>query len=148
MRSLFTIIFLWFSLAVIGGADATELILPTPDLDQTHRTRPLDMNHVMIPGEVSRHGKGSDGSAAPSTQSGSSALFREAPSISGRYSVGGTMLLPFIAAGFNGGYTERERAINPMTPIQGDQQGLRGQWSPFGQGMAPNEFQMGVRIPF
>ncbi len=75
----------------------------------------------------------------------SSSIFRDIPSISGRYSVGGRTILPYLGAGFGGGYTsELNRSLTGPPPVQSDV-GLRSQ---FGQGLSPNEFQLGLRIPF
>lgn len=75
----------------------------------------------------------------------SSSIFRDIPSISGRYSVGGRTIMPYLGAGFGGGYTsELNRSLTGPPPVQSDI-GLR---SPLGQGLSPNEFQMGLRIPF
>ena len=75
----------------------------------------------------------------------SSADVRDVPSISGRYSIGGRTLLPYLGAGFSGGYSsEFNRSFNVSPPAQNDL-GLRSQ---FGQSLSPNEFQLGVRIPF
>ena len=75
----------------------------------------------------------------------SSADARDVPSISGRYSIGGRTLLPYVGAGFSGGYSsEFNRSLNWAPPTQNDF-GLRSQ---FGQSLSPNEFQLGVRIPF
>ena len=75
----------------------------------------------------------------------SSSIFRDIPSISGRYSVGGRTVMPYIGAGFGGGYTsELNRSLTGPPPVQSDV-GLRSQ---LGQGLSPNEFQMGIRIPF
>ncbi len=75
----------------------------------------------------------------------SSADARDVPSISGRYSIGGRTLLPYVGAGFSGGYSsEFNRSLNWPPPTQNDL-GLRSQ---FGQSLSPNEFQLGVRIPF
>jgi hypothetical protein len=75
----------------------------------------------------------------------SSSIFRDIPSISGRYSVGGRTILPYLGAGFGGGYTsDLNRSLTGPPPVQSDA-GLR---SPLGQGLSPNEFQMGLRIPF
>lgn len=82
--------------------------------------------------------------AAPS-ESASSTVFRDIPSINGRYSLGGRTILPYVGAGFGGGYvSEFNRSLGGAPPTQTDS-GLRSQ---FGQGFSPNEFQMGVRIPF
>ena len=81
---------------------------------------------------------------APST-SASFSDFRDVPSISGRYSIEGRTLLPYIGAGFSGGYgAEFNRSLGGVPPVLGDF-GLRSQ---FGQSVSPNEFQLGVRIPF
>ena len=78
-------------------------------------------------------------------QSTTATVFRDVPSISGQYSVGGTTLMPYLGAGFGSGYaSERDRSLNsPLSP--NIDTGLRSQ---FGQSFAPNEFQMGIRIPF
>ena len=82
--------------------------------------------------------------AVPS-QSASSTAFRDIPSINGRYSLGGRTVLPYVGAGFAGGYaSEFNRSLGAAPPTQTDL-GLRSQ---LGQGFSPNEFQMGVRIPF
>jgi len=75
----------------------------------------------------------------------SSLNFRDIPSISGRYSVGGKTIAPYVGAGFGGGYTsEFNRTLANPSPMQTDQV-FRSQ---FGQVSSPNEFQMGLRIPF
>ncbi|MEP6891440.1 MAG: hypothetical protein ABI955_12180 [Nitrospirota bacterium] len=82
--------------------------------------------------------------AVPS-DAASSADIRDIPSISGRYSIGGKTLLPYVGAGFYGGYnSEFNRSLSGLPPSQSDF-GLRSQ---FGQSVSPNEFQLGVRIPF
>lgn len=78
-------------------------------------------------------------------QSQTATIFRDVPSISKRYSVGGTTLMPYVGAGFGSGYASQlDRSLNsPMLPNV--ETGLRSQ---FGQSFTPNEFQMGLRIPF
>ena len=74
-----------------------------------------------------------------------SKTFRDIPSISGNYSVKGTRIMPYIGAGFGHGYSsavDRSLNISPSSPTD---PGVR---SMFGQGLTPNEFQMGLRIPF
>ena len=86
-----------------------------------------------------------DAPASLLLSSPSSSIFRDIPSISGRYSVGGHTFMPYLGAGFGGGYTsELNRSLTGPPPVQSDV-GLRSQ---FGQGFSPNEFQMGLRIPF
>lgn len=83
--------------------------------------------------------------AVPPGPSTHSNAFRDIPSISADYSVGGTTLMPYIGAGFGSGYaSDLDRSLNGGPSIQTDS-GLR---SLFGQGLAPSEFQMGIRIPF
>jgi hypothetical protein len=75
----------------------------------------------------------------------SSSDLRDVPSINGRYSIGGRILLPYIGGGFSGGYgSEFNRSLGGAPPVMNDF-GLRSQ---FGQSVFPNEFQMGIRIPF
>ncbi|BFU96961.1 MAG: hypothetical protein NTNFB02_36830 [Nitrospira sp.] len=75
----------------------------------------------------------------------SSTVFRDIPSISGRYSIGGQTFLPYVGAGFGSGYTtDLDRSLQRPPAVSSDQ-GLHSQ---FGQSVAPNEFQMGIRIPF
>ena len=82
--------------------------------------------------------------AAPSVAA-SSSDFRDVPSISGRYSLGGRTLLPYVGAGFSGGYgSEFNHSLGGAPPVLSDF-GLRSQ---LGQSVSPNEFQLGVRIPF
>ena len=82
--------------------------------------------------------------ALPSTAA-SSVDVRDIPSISGLYAIGGKTLVPYIGAGFSGGYSsEFNRSLAVVPPTQNDL-GLRSQ---FGQSVSPNEFQLGVRIPF
>jgi hypothetical protein len=72
-------------------------------------------------------------------------LFRDVPSLSERYSVREMRVLPYIGAGFGAGYTsELDRTLAPNLPPQHNLN-LGGQ---LGQSMVPNEFQLGIRIPF
>lgn len=70
---------------------------------------------------------------------------REVPSISGQYSIGETTVMPFLGAGFGGGYaSDLDRSMNNEFSTPADS-GLR---SRVGQGLVPNEFRLGIRIPF
>ncbi len=72
-------------------------------------------------------------------------IFRQTPTLSGRLQVREQTLIPYVGAGFGGGYvTERDRALGPGPGLP--QQNLLG--DSLGKGMMPNEFQMGIRIPF
>lgn len=83
--------------------------------------------------------------SVPSTNEQRADLFRQSPVLSGRLRVSDQTLIPYIGAGFGGGYvTERDRALNPQPTLP--QQNLFGE--AMGKSMMPNEFQMGIRIPF
>ncbi|MEP6959651.1 MAG: hypothetical protein ABI980_13060 [Nitrospirota bacterium] len=72
-------------------------------------------------------------------------LFRDVPSLNGRYSAGHMTFLPYLGAGFGAGYnSEFDRTFAPNLQPQHNLNlgGLPGQH------MVPNEFQMGIRIPF
>ena len=72
-------------------------------------------------------------------------LFRDVPSLSGRYSAGSMTFLSYIGTGFGAGYnSELDRTFAPSLQPQHSLNagGLQG------QGMVPNEFQLGIRIPF
>jgi len=72
-------------------------------------------------------------------------LFRDVPSLSGRYSAGDMTILPYIGAGFGAGYNSQ--LDHAFTPNPQPQQNLNlGGLS--GQTLVPNEFQMGIRISF
>ncbi|MCC2640187.1 MAG: exported protein of unknown function [Nitrospira sp.] len=72
-------------------------------------------------------------------------VFRQTPTLSGRVQLSEQTLIPYVGAGFNGGYvTERERALGPSSAFP--QQNILGE--SLGKGLMPNEFHMGIRIPF
>lgn len=86
-------------------------------------------------------------SPAPATNEKQVDIFRQTPMLSGRVQVSDQTLIPYVGAGFGGGYvTERDRALGPMPGLP--QQNLLGDSLGLGKGMMPNEFQMGIRIPF
>ena len=72
-------------------------------------------------------------------------IIRQTPTLSGRLQLSQQTLIPFVGAGFGGGFvTERDRAMGSSSMFP--QQNLLGE--SLGKGMMPNEFQMGIRIPF
>lgn len=86
---------------------------------------------------------------AQSVPPGSSTLsniFRDIPSLSGDYLSGGrTKLTPYIGAGFGSGYaSDLDRSLSGGASTPADS----GSRSHFGQGVTPNEFQIGIRFPF
>ena len=87
---------------------------------------------------------GTDVATTPVTPSAGSP-FRDVPSLSGRYFTGNMTFLPYIGAGFGAGYnSELDRTFAPNLQPQ---QNLNLGGLPV-QSMTPNEFQMGIRIPF
>ena len=75
-------------------------------------------------------------------------ILRTVPTVSKPVSVGGTTLLPYIGAGFGGGYlTEFDRSLNTAQSASSGSfnAGLKNQ---FGQQLIPNEVQLGIRFPF
>jgi hypothetical protein len=125
-------------LAVSVGAHAAEdlQVADSPALQSLHQ----QFSRGGVASEVPFYAPDSLPLSSPS-----SSIFRDIPSISGRYSVGGRTIMPYLGAGFGGGYaSELNRSLTGPPPVQSDI-GLR---SPLGQGLSPNEFQMGLRIPF
>lgn len=108
---------------------------------------PLEETKIQLPrsGSALRNDVPVQPPIAVPSESASPSYFRDIPSISGRYSIGGRALLPYLGAGFSGGYgSEFNRSLGGGPPTHSDF-GLRSQ---FGQTISPNEFQMGLRIPF
>ena len=72
-------------------------------------------------------------------------IMRQAPALTGRFQLNDQTFIPFIGAGFGGGYTtDRDRALGSNWLQQN--QTLSG--DAFGKNMMPNEVNMGFRIPF
>lgn len=77
-------------------------------------------------------------------------LLRTLPTVSKPISMGGTTLVPYVGAGFSGGYaTEVDRSLNAAlsTPLSSSSAADVGLKSLTGQ-MIPNEVQVGIRFPF
>lgn len=75
-------------------------------------------------------------------------VLRTVPTVSTRISVRGAAVVPYIGAGFGGGYlTEFDRSLNPaQAPSSGSFD--IGSKNLLGQQLIPNEVQLGVRFPF
>ena len=72
-------------------------------------------------------------------------IIRQTPTLSGRLQLSEQTLIPYVGAGFGGGFvTDRDRALGPSSMFP--QQNILGE--SLGKGMMPNEFQIGIRIPF
>ena len=77
-------------------------------------------------------------------------FLRAVPSLSKQIVVGGAKLMPYIGAGFGGGYlTEFDRSLHASPSLSSSSgstnAGLR---SLFGPHLIPNEVQLGIRFPF
>ncbi len=82
----------------------------------------------------------------PSATSRTPNVYRDLPTISSRYSVGGTTLMPYVGAGFGNGYTsDLDRSLNGGASALGDTS-LRNLFGT--QNLTPNEVRLGIRIPF
>lgn len=67
-------------------------------------------------------------------------VLSQPPVLMGRYTVNGQTLLPYIGAGFGGGEpTDANRTIMQEDRLLRD---------PLSKSLMPNEFQLGLRIPF
>lgn len=78
-------------------------------------------------------------------------VLRNIPTLSKPISVGGRMLVPYIGAGFGGGYaTEFDRALNPAGSASSSSSGSSNAEvrNLLGQHLIPNEVQLGIRFPF
>jgi hypothetical protein len=114
------------------AADGRSTIEPVPSR--------MTMSTVAVPMEP----------AAPMPFSGpvdSGFVLRTLPTVSKPISVGGTTLLPYIGAGFSGGYaTELDRSLNAQSASLGSLNA--GPKNLFGPQLIPNEVQLGIRFPF
>jgi hypothetical protein len=80
----------------------------------------------------------------PSTADQSRSVFRQAPALTGRFELNNQTFFPFIGAGFGGGYTnDRDRALGSNGLFHNPAQS-----GDLGKNMMPNEFNLGLRIPF
>ena len=71
-------------------------------------------------------------------------VFRQAPALTGRFELNDQTFFPFIGAGFGGGYTnDRDRALGSNGLFHNPAQS-----GDLGRNMMPNEFNLGLRIPF
>ena len=114
-------------LSVIGASDS-DMMTPTAIVTET--AKPW-VPSASMPGE----GK---------------VLIRTLPNVSKQISVAGTTLVPYIGAGFRGGYaTDFDRLLSPAlsNPVSSSNSTDVGLGSLAGQ-MMPNEVQVGIRFPF
>lgn len=124
---------LWFS-AVAWAGQGGESNLPLQKTQpsfhlrtgEVSETTPVDPRSIPVPDR-------------------SETLLREPPTIHGELHFGEQTLIPYVGAGFGGGYvTEQDRMLRPDPSLQN--KNILGDGT--GKGYVPNEFQMGIRIPF
>jgi hypothetical protein len=77
-------------------------------------------------------------------------VLRSMPTVSKPISVGGTTLVPYLGAGFGGGYaTELDRSLHTAPAASAlSNSANAGLRNLFGQQLIPNEVQLGIRFPF
>lgn len=75
---------------------------------------------------------------------------RTTPAISTEILVNGLTLLPYVAAGFGGGYvTERDRVLHTVPSASSlSNSAATGARSLLGPQLIPNEVHLGIRVPF
>jgi len=135
-------------LAILIFAIGVIDLLPFSHVGATSAVAPGSVTTGAIRGVDSSALKNNVVGQAQSVPVGSSTLsnvFRDIPSLSGDYLGGGTKLTPYIGTGFGSGYvSDLDRSLSGGASTQADS----GSRSHFGQGLTPNEFQIGIRIPF
>lgn len=91
-------------------------------------------------------------SVLPSTTLSSGAtnsVFSQPPTLAGRYTVNGSTVIPYIGLGFGGGETtDVNRTAARQSILQNSVQQDRLLNDVLGKSLVPNEFQVGIRIPF
>jgi len=81
--------------------------------------------------------------------SGSNTVFREPPSLSTRYTLNGHTVLPYVGIGYGAGEPiDANRTMMRDNAGQSSMQEDRILRDLLGKSVMPNEFQLGVRIPF
>jgi hypothetical protein len=94
----------------------------------------------------------SSSSLLPSTALSSGAtnnVFSQPPTLAGRYTMNGSTVIPYIGLGFGGGETtDVNRTAARQSMLQSSVQQDRLLNDVLGKSLVPNEFQVGIRIPF
>lgn len=76
-------------------------------------------------------------------------VFSQPPALTGRYTVNGSTVMPYIGLGFGGGETnDVNRTVTRQSALQNSVQQDRLLNDVLGKSIIPNEFQVGIRIPF
>jgi hypothetical protein len=76
-------------------------------------------------------------------------LFSQPATLAGRYTMSGATVIPYIGLGFGGGETsDVNRTVDRQSALQSSIQQDRLMNDVLGKTLVPNEFQLGIRIPF
>jgi hypothetical protein len=76
-------------------------------------------------------------------------LFSQPATLAGRYTMNGSTVMPYIGLGFGGGETtDVNRTVARQSGLQSSIQQDRLMNDVLGKTLVPNEFQLGIRIPF
>jgi hypothetical protein len=76
-------------------------------------------------------------------------VFSHPPTLAGRYTVNGSTVIPYIGLGFGRGETtDINRTAARESILQNSVQQDRLLNDVLGKSLVPNEFQLGIRIPF
>ena len=76
-------------------------------------------------------------------------LFSQPATLAGRYTMNGSTVIPYIGLGFGGGETtDVNRTVTRQSSLQSSIQQDRLTSDVLGKTLVPNEFQLGIRIPF
>lgn len=88
------------------------------------------------PGEIATH---------PLVRTPRAPLFHDVPALTGQYSVQNMTLMPYIGAGFGGGFvSDLDRTLG----LNASPQGGSSAGSLLRQNVTPSELQLGIRVPF
>jgi hypothetical protein len=76
-------------------------------------------------------------------------LFSQPATLAGRYTMNGSTVIPYIGVGFGGGETtDVNRTVARHSALQSATQQDALVNDVLGKTLVPNEFQLGIRIPF
>jgi hypothetical protein len=125
-------------------------LLALPNL--TRGDEPLPMTPVSSVLTVPTPVTNSSSSLLPSTALSSGPtnnVFSQPPTLAGRYTMNGSTVIPYIGLGFGGGETtDVNRTAARQSMLQSSVQQDRLLNDVLGKSLVPNEFQVGIRIPF
>lgn len=102
----------------------------------TEHLKPRVFDTDPAPGETASH---------PLVRTPRAPLFHDVPALTGQYSVQNMTLMPYIGAGFGGGFvSDLDRTLG----LNASPQGGSSAGSLLRQNVTPSELQLGIRVPF